>query len=521
MFKYSILAILLGLNISVVHANYIDEYSSERSENWNCWGRLYYTFENRNNDNKKVSLSINTDICDRKEIRPLFVDVYLHNIKFSGASYNKTSIDIIVDIEHKLTGQTEVMRITEDVGKVSEYMKRFEYPAAKSGEYEITIKQIWLMFRNNGRTVGSFQIRGDNVRTGNGYIKPNYTNDAVMALINEAKKETLQTGKPSHIVFGGNYEIPMSTGSGKYTLANKGNLLIIPRVRNNEKYIIPHLLGDTHKGEAARCEGTASARTSDGTLEYAELYNPDEAWLKLEKPLVALNANYFDVRPQLNGATWKSNKCSTPLGIYFDNISNGPTQGTHNEPNKYFAGPSYFIDEDGSKAPLDALFWKMDLNSSIEVYYSNGVSDPAIEQHAIELDNSGYKFLAIAGTGLPLSVVSPKPTPDSGSSETTRIGIAADDNNSVIYVFQGGSYRNGISRTDLKNLYYGLGVSSSMELDGGGSAAIAIDSNAFVVKGDARPSSSCDTSGVWCSLISQPDGKHRPVPSWLGLSINK
>ncbi|WP_368877651.1 phosphodiester glycosidase family protein [Providencia vermicola] len=476
MFKYSILAILLGLNISVVHANYIDEYSSERSENWNCWGRLYYTFENRNNDNKKVSLSINTDICDRKEIRPLFVDVYLHNIKFSGASYNKTSIDIIVDIEHKLTGQTEVMRITEDVGKVSEYMKRFEYPAAKSGEYEITIKQIWLMFRNNGRTVGSFQIRGDNVRTGNGYIKPNYTNDAVMALINEAKKETLQTGKPSHIVFGGNYEIPMSTGSGKYTLANKGNLLIIPRVRNNEKYIIPHLLGDTHKGEAARCEGTASARTSDGTLEYAELYNPDEAWLKLEKPLVALNANYFDVRPQLNGATWKSNKCSTPLGIYFDNISNGPTQGTHNEPNKYFAGPSYFIDEDGSKAPLDALFWKMDLNSSIEVYYS---------------------------------------------SETTRIGIAADDNNSVIYVFQGGSYRNGISRTDLKNLYYGLGVSSSMELDGGGSAAIAIDSNAFVVKGDARPSSSCDTSGVWCSLISQPDGKHRPVPSWLGLSINK
>ena len=73
----------------------------------------------------------------------------------------------------------------------------------------------------------------------------------------------------------------------------------------------------------------------------------------------------------------------------------------------------------------------------------------------------------------------------------------------------------GISRNDLHHLYYGLSIAQSMELDGGGSAALALKADGFTVRGDARPDSSCNEAGLWCSLITQPDGKHRPVPSWI------
>ncbi|MDM3595115.1 LprO protein, partial [Proteus mirabilis] len=61
----------------------------------------------------------------------------------------------------------------------------------------------------------------------------------MLYLIENAKSETLKTGKPSHIVFGGHYERPMNAGSGTYTLANTGNLLIIPRIHEKEKYLSP------------------------------------------------------------------------------------------------------------------------------------------------------------------------------------------------------------------------------------------------------------------------------------------
>ncbi len=67
-----------------------------------------------------------------------------------------------------------------------------------------------------------------------------------------------------------------------------------------KKYLIPHLLGDTHQGEAARCEGNTNAKTQDGTSQTAELYTPEQAWNKLDKPLVAFKCKtIFDVRPQL------------------------------------------------------------------------------------------------------------------------------------------------------------------------------------------------------------------------------
>lgn len=523
MLKHYLLAIIIGCSIFPAFSATVpskQDNSPTPAAKWNCWGRKEVNMSNRNINNKSVSLKLSTDICDRKDLRPLFIDVYLHKISFKGEKYDGITIDIIANATHKLTGKTQEIRSTENINNIDEHVQRLQFSAVRSGDYNVDIKQIWLIFRDHGKAVGSFQITGDNARNGEAYIESHITYNAMLSLIENAKSETLTTGKPSHIVFGGHYEIPMNAGSGTYTLANNGNLLIIPRIHEKEKYLIPHLLGDTHQGEAARCEGNTNAKTQDGTLQTAELYTPEQAWIKLGKPLVALNANYFDVRPQLNNSTWQSNLCSVPLGIYYDNIAQGPTHGTHNEPNQFFAGPNYFINNNNEQIALDALFWVLDQTSRIDIYYSKKVSDPAIELYANELSLSGYHFIAIAGSGLPVRGLTPLPTPDSGDSETTRLAMGADDNNSLIYIFQGGSYREGISRNDLHHLYYGLSIAQSMELDGGGSAALALKADEFTVRGDTRPDSSCNEAGLWCSLITQPDGKHRPVPSWIGLAIN-
>ncbi|MRF38767.1 LprO protein, partial [Staphylococcus sp. KY49P] len=105
----------------------------------------------------------------------------------------------------------------------------------------------------------------------------------------------------------------------------------------------------------------------------------------------------------------------------------GPTHGTHNEPNQFFAGPNYFINNNNEQIALDALFWVLDQTSRIDIYYSKKVSDPAIELYANELSLSGYHFIAISGSGLPVRGLTPLPTPDSGDSETTRLAMGADD----------------------------------------------------------------------------------------------
>lgn len=513
----------LGLNPESESLDVDGQYASARAT-WDCWGQVPVNISNRNNDGDSVQLSLRSDICVRDDIRPLTLDVYLHGMSFTGHTYNEISYDIMVYATHRLTGNRELVRNSDRSQRVGEKVMRFSFPTVRSGEYDIEVAQIWLTFRASGRSVGSFQIAGDHIRTGQSGIESKNTNAALIGLINDAKEETLRTGVPSQVIFDENYEIPMTvigSGSGAYNSANRGSLLILPFNYNQIQYLTPHLLGDTHIGDAARCEENQNAVTADGTLQFAELYTPEQAWQRLDRPLVALNANYFDTRPQGNNTTWNSNLCSTPLGIYFDNVPNGPTGGTHNLSNEFFPGPEYYIGAQDAPIALDALFWTANRNSSIDILYSQSPSDPAIEDHARELAVAGYQFIAVAGTGLPANISSPGPGPDSGYRDTTRIAIGLSDSDEVVYIFQGGEYENGVSRQDLNYLFYGLGVSHAIELDGGGSAALAIDSNAFSLRGGSRPDSSCGTQGLWCSLISQPDGSHRPVPSWIGLARNQ
>lgn len=529
MFRY-FLIIFAFFNLSVsyafddVHDDF--SYQSESQLNaerasWDCWGGNKV---NVNDNDRKSSLILSTDVCVRADLRPLFVDVYLHNIVVTGTTYNAKTVDILVETTHKVTGIKGVQRSTEVFGRNSEYMSRLKFPALRSGDYDVKLASIKVVITRDGLPVGVFDVMGPDGRNGLGYIaSASGSNAAMMGYINDVKEEVIRSGKPAHINFGANYEVPMTiaaTAAGAYTSANPGNLLIIPFVNNNgSQYIAPHLLGDTHQGDASRCENNGNAKTADGTLLEAEMYTPDQAWEKLERPLVALNANYFDTREQLNNTTWRDSLCSTPLGIYFDNVQNGPTDGTHNQPDAFYPGARYYIGDDGSKIALDALFWIANRNSGLSVLYSKSPDDNAFEEHALELLQLGNQFVAVSGTGLPELKPRPDATPDKGGKATTRIGVAQSHDESVVYIFQGGNYDDGVTREELYYIFYGLGIPNALELDGGGSAALALDSNSFTLKGASRPNSSCNTAGLWCSKITQPDGQQRPVPGWLGLSV--
>jgi hypothetical protein len=334
--------------------------------------------------------------------------------------------------------------------------------------------------------------------------------------------------------FGENFQIPAQYGvySDVCSLNQPGTLLVVPHFRSLPDsatgQLKPYLLGDTHTGPAKRCEMNSKAVTADGTKEIAEIFTPVEAWGRLGGPDFAINANYFDVRPQ-NGTTWQQTLCSVPLGMYYDNDPDGPSEGTHNLPNKYLAGPGYFVDKEGrDKAPVDTLFWihgtaTGPANNSFTITRSKTPDSNAAIAQAQLFEGSRSIFVAFSGTAL-LPVHLATDAPDSGRQSTTRIGIGYDPVKDFLYIFEGGSYQNGVNRSDLAAIFLALGATMALEVDGGGSASLVIKDGSAVWGGQAKgtqPVTSCPNSGAWCSPITQPDGKSRPVPSWLGMNFSR
>jgi hypothetical protein len=332
--------------------------------------------------------------------------------------------------------------------------------------------------------------------------------------------------------FGENFQIPAKYGSSSTvcSLNQPGTLLVVQHFsslpNSGTGQLKPYLLGDTHTGPAKRCEMNSKAVTADGTKEAAEIFTPVEAWGRLGGPDFAINANYFDVRAQI-GTTWQQTLCSVPLGVYYDNDPDGPSAGTHNEQNKYLAGPGYFVDKEGHQAPVDTLFWihstpNKPAETRLSITLSNTPDSSAAIAQAKLFDASRYVFVAFSGTGLiPAHMASEYP--DSGRQSTTRIGIGYDQQKDVLYIFEGGSYQNGVNRSDLTAIFRALGVTLALEVDGGGSASLVIKDGSAVWGGQAhgtQPVTACPNSGAWCSPITQSDGKSRPVPSWLGMNFN-
>ncbi|THJ31055.1 phosphodiester glycosidase family protein [Lampropedia aestuarii] len=497
------------------------------SADWSCWGwkRVAMQVRDPHSGNNDI-LSLSTDVCVRDDLRPLLIDVYFHEI-FMSSSFDEIHYDLELSVTHKITGATQSVinsfRQT-NIGNGGEYSARNSFPAIRSGDYDINVIAMKLIFRRNGLPTGEFVIQDDDSRQGTGHVAQTSTNAQLLALFEEAKSEALRLGQPSHIYFSSGYEVPMTqpgSNGGNYSSANDASLVVMPFNWQDRQFVVPHLLGDTHEGDAARCEGNPNAVTSDGTKQIAEILTVSEAWNKMSNDaLLLMNANYFDTRAQGNNTTWLNNRCSTPLGMYFDNVPDGPTNGTHNEPNVLFPGPQNYIGSDGSQIPLDTLFWTTNRNTYIDLIHKGSPTDQAVEEYALDLIKAGYQFIAVSGSGLPLRATSSDPTPDTGSKDTTRIGLALSDDSNLLYIFQGGAYDNGFSRLDISNLFNALGVSRALELDGGGSASLALANNQFFLKGRSRPDSSCNISGLWCSPVTQPDGSHRPVPSWLVFKRN-
>ncbi|KVD74072.1 hypothetical protein WS62_06220 [Burkholderia sp. ABCPW 14] len=342
-----------------------------------------------------------------------------------------------------------------------------------------------------------------------------------------AVKQAVSKGKLVVYQFDENSPIPSAPQNepGK-ALKQPGWLVVLNNASNsrNDVNLSYALLPDLHQGPEKRCEDNPKAIASDGTRETAELYTPVEAWGALSKPSVIFNANYFDVRDQGSSTTWQSNKCSVPLGIYFDNH---PVTATRNDAitgDKYFAGPKVYLDKNGKSSIVDAFFiadgsaqpGRTDVTYNLVAGDKNAT---AIVDNANNLIKSGQQFVAFSGTALIPFYTRDDVTanqPDAGTSATTRIGIAYLKGTDQLMIFEGGSYRKGITRAELAGIFNAFGAQSALELDGGGSAAVAVTKGAASWAGTSttEPAGACPGNGLICSAITQPSGDPRPVPSW-------
>jgi Phosphodiester glycosidase len=461
--------------------------------------------------------------------------------------YNKYPVQCECTLELATTGQTIPVYYLGN-GSDKEPMFPFDVPLTRSGMYKV--KTVASVEGKTGKLSGMFWKDADSAillptLELNQEVGPS-GQSSLNTLLEQIHGTDYET--PFAYQFDDAYRIPVWPDTGTmYSLREPGTLLVIQNATNKLSrranrlndtlpadagplQIVAYLLGDTHKGPAKRCEDNSNAVTGVDTKQEAELSTPVQAWGRMGGLEFAINANYFDVRPQRNNQTWQLTQCSVPLGVYYNNDLAGPTDGTHNSPNKYLAGPGYFIGPGDRPVAVDTFFWvyrgKHDSgqNKFSMILSPNPDASAAIAE-AKRLEAAGDIFTAFSGTGLippnKDTIGNPHGGPDSGASPTTRIGIGYNSSQDMLFIFEGGRYRDGIDRAQLAGIFRSLGAEPAMEVDGGGSAVMMIKKGRTKWGGGAKgnePETSCSNSGAWCSLPTQPDGKARPTPSWLGLS---
>ena len=311
--------------------------------------------------------------------------------------------------------------------------------------------------------------------------------------------------KGSYLVynFGGNFAAPFrNAGGGEYTLNNGGHLMII---KNASSRLNPRLLVDTHQGYQARCERDPRARTSEGLWQASETYPPLQAWQALGQPIIAINANFFDVRGQ-NGGSWKQTGCSSPLGAYVDNTrglgrTNAAVTGTI-----AYAGKQALSGGNENWKALATMILPVGGTPYVVLPKNDNDYDAASPEIQKLLDQ-GARFVAVSGIGL----LNPSDTSqlNDGGPSAARTAIGYNRSNDEIYVFQGGSY----TPDNMQDLFRGLGADNAILLDGGGSSAIVLRRDTGGMwSGAGSPRGNCDTRQVLC------DSKERALPSWLAFN---
>lgn len=362
-----------------------------------------------------------------------------------------------------------------------------------------------------------------------------------------------------------------NTGTSKYT-----NFRLLQDLGGDgvvENGTIPSNSCETSVSVGSLTPGWFTPKDSRNNLaairQFSEVYTPDIAWKKLGTPDIAINANYFDTRTQINDRPidvsttvaidfnkWQLTKCSSPLGIYYQNI-NGKAVSEMGKRhisfygNKNLAGSANYVLENGQLVSLDTFFIYRSANNNEfsltvnDVYNStNNITElknvsarnnkSLARAQYLETYNAFY--LGVSGTSLippTASALSGVSQPDLGTSATTRIAIGYDSIKGRFLIFQGGNYGasyvnnqkkltgNGVTRAQLADIMRAMGATSAMELDGGGSAAVVIKDYSPNLDwvGDRKPATSCPDTGAWCSPVTQPTGGARPIPSWMGISF--
>jgi hypothetical protein len=321
----------------------------------------------------------------------------------------------------------------------------------------------------------------------------------------EMLESAISTTQGSYLVynFGAGHPMPMlNAGGGWYEGNNGGHLMIIKDAAGR---LSPHLLVDTHQGDQARCENNPGARTSEGLMQASELYAPLQAWQRMGQPTIAINANFFDIRPQKSG-TWRSTGCSSPLGAFVDNTHG---QGRANEAvtgTVAYPGKQGLSGGGESWSALTTMV--LPSGGAPYVVRPKGRQDYDLATPVIQdLLNKDEKFVAVSGIGL-LSPGNTRQLHDGGPS-AARTALAYAKQKDEMYIFEGGDY----TPDNIQDLFRGLGSDTAVLLDGGGSSSIVLRRDTGGMwAGAGSPKGSCDTRQVLC------DSHERALPSWLAFN---
>ena len=321
----------------------------------------------------------------------------------------------------------------------------------------------------------------------------------------EMLARAIATTKGSYLVynFGSGHPAPALNGGGNWDEMNHGGHLMI--IKNASRRLAPHLLVDTHRGDQARCERNPGARTAEGLRQASEIYTPLQAWYRMGKPTIAINANFFDVRGQ-KGGSWRSTGCSSPLGAFVDNThglgrANQAVTGT-----VAYAGKQGL--SGGNEAWTSLTTMILPVGGAPYVLRPKNSKDYDVATPVIQnLLNKNAKFVAVAGIGL----LSPGKTGQlhDGGPSAARTALAYAKQKDEMYIFEGGSY----TPDNIQDLFRGLGSDTAILLDGGGSSAIVLRRDTGGMwAGAGSPKGSCDTRQVLC------DSHERALPSWLAFN---
>jgi hypothetical protein len=321
----------------------------------------------------------------------------------------------------------------------------------------------------------------------------------------EMLESAIASTKGSYLVynFGPGHPTPaLNGGGGWYEMNNGGHLMVI---KNASQRLQPHLLVDSHQGDQARCETNGGARTGEGLWQASEIYPPLQAWQRMGQPTIAINANFFDVRPQ-KGGSWRSTGCSSPLGAFVDNTHG---QGRANQAvTGAVAYPGKQGLSGGGESWTSLTTMILPAGGAPYVLRPKGNQDydeatPVIQ----DLLNKNEHFVAVAGIGL-LSPGNTGQLHDGGPS-AARTALAYVKQRDEMYIFEGGNY----TPDNIQDLFRGLGSDTAILLDGGGSSAIVLRRDTGGMwAGAGSPKGSCDTRQVLC------DSHERALPSWLAFN---